>query len=312
MTTRSVRRADLADSASEGSSSSDENASLNAELRAKLQARLASSLNLGEFLQAPITAPAAAEKKEQPQSGRPDEQQQEDRQESEPPTDVEAGTAEGHGQGADAEEAFEFRLFHTAQSPAKIVLPTDETEGGGPAGEGGMVRRRPLSYYIAHAPTPAQRAEIASAAVSGEDVLRRAQQRWWGMEMPWKVTQVTVQTKVKGGRSVSVSFPTTTAGGVPQGVESERKKPNRRPGKKKRIALRMKAREAQRKAEEEEKARLTKEEAIREKKKKLNRQKNQKRRAKAKEAKLANKATESENGEGQTGDHDASSDTSDT
>ncbi|ROT43190.1 hypothetical protein SODALDRAFT_33158 [Sodiomyces alkalinus F11] len=282
-----VRREDLADSASDESSSGDENDSPHAELRAKLHARLASALNLGEFLQAPITAPASAANEER--HGQDSES---------------SAAQEGHD-AEDAEEAFEFRLFGTAQPPVKIVIPTDEMEGG-PGGEGGMLRRRPVSYYLAHAPTPAQQAEFATAAVSGEDVLRRAQQRWWGMEMPWKVTHITAQTKTKGGRTVSVSFSPATANGASQGTEKERKKPNRRPGKKKRIAMRVKAREAQRRAEEEQKSKLTKEEAMREKKKKLNRQKNQKRRAKAKEAKMVNKST-SEMGEGETRDQDASS-----
>ncbi|KAL2760519.1 hypothetical protein ACRALDRAFT_1059696 [Sodiomyces alcalophilus JCM 7366] len=159
---------------------------------------------------------------------------------------------------------------------------------GGPGREGGMSRRRPLSYYIAHPPTPTQQAEFAFAAVSGEDVLHRAQQRWWGVEMPWKVTHITVQAKAGGGG--------------PQGTEKDGKNPNRRPGKKKRIAMRAKAREAQRRAGEEEKAKLTKEEALREKRIRLNRQKNQKRRAKAKEAKAADKTTESEKGGGQARD----------
>ncbi|KAF3359328.1 hypothetical protein VdG1_02351 [Verticillium dahliae VDG1] len=61
----------------------------------------------------------------------------------------------------------------------------------------------------------------------------------------------------------------------------------KRPGQKKRLAMRTREREAKKKAEEAEKLKTSKEEQLREKKKRLNRQRKLKRRAKAKEERAA-------------------------
>ncbi|KAK2742138.1 hypothetical protein CKAH01_01565 [Colletotrichum kahawae] len=186
---------------------------------------------------------------------------------------------------ADEPEEFEFRLFSTA--PATKIALVDEDERA-MEGDGDMVRKRPLSYYIAEEASAAAKEEFAAAAVSGEDVLERAKQRWWGMEMPWRVTTIPGKTKK-----------------TEQGGEDEEAARRRRPGKKKRIALRMKEREKKKKAEEAVQAKVGKEEALKEKKKRLNRAKKLRERAKAKEAKAAG-------GGGGDGEADESGDSSDS
>lgn len=128
-----------------------------------------------------------------------------------------------------------------------------------------------------------QKQEYAYAAVSGEQVFERSHDRAWGLELPWKVTTITVTRKAKPGEE----------------AEDGASKSKRRPGKKQRISLRKRS-----KAKEERKVveaqRLTeKEEHIKDKKKRLNRLKKLRKRAKAREQKQAGK------GEGGDSDDDS-------
>ncbi|EGY17777.1 hypothetical protein VD0002_g7816 [Verticillium dahliae] len=251
-----VRREDLLDSASDGSDV-DEDDQHHAALRARLEAQLASA-----FTFAPIDTPSsarapapAADQDSDGEAHRGQEKQQRQQEEEE-------------------EEEFEFRLFSSAKPAAKVILPDDDE--GAPRGEGAMLRRRPLRYYLAEPLTDAQRAEVEFAAVSAEDVFERAARRCWGMEMPWRVTHIDgaagAGTKKKAASSAT-------------GLREDGKR--KRPGQKKRLAMRTREREAKKKAEEAEKLKTSKEEQLREKKKRLNRQRKLKRRAKAKEERAA-------------------------
>ncbi|KAM0285973.1 hypothetical protein ACHAQH_001162 [Verticillium albo-atrum] len=247
-----VRREDLVDSASDASSANEDDQH-HAALRARLESQLASA-----FTFAPVDPPPAARKlpvatKETPESETQPGQQQ-------PP--------EG-----DDEQEFEFRLFSSTKPAAKVILPDDDE--GAPRGEGAMLRRRPLRYYLAEALTDAQRAEVEFAAVSAEDVFKRAARRCWGMEMPWRVTHI--EAKATAAKRTTASLTT--------GLREDGKR--KRPGQKKRLAMRMKEREAKKKAEEAENLKASKEEQLKEKKKRLNRQRKLKRRAKAKEERAA-------------------------
>ncbi|KAM0335816.1 hypothetical protein ACHAQA_000866 [Verticillium albo-atrum] len=236
-----VRREDLAHAGSDAASTDNEDDQLHAALRAKLQAQLASTLTF-----APLDAPKAATQET-------------------PATDAQEGDQQHD------EEEFEFRLFSSAKPAAKVVLPDDDE--GAPR-EGAMLRRRPLRYYITEELTAQQRAEIEFAAVSADDVLAGAARRWWGMEMPWRVTHVEVKGK-----------PAAKKGTAAAGLREDGKR--KRPGQKKRLALRTREREGKRKAEEAERLKASKEEQLKEKKKRLNRQRKLKRRAKAKEERAA-------------------------
>ncbi|KAK1989350.1 hypothetical protein LZ30DRAFT_744397 [Colletotrichum cereale] len=245
-----VRREDLDVSSEDEASAHDEQQ--DAELLAKLHARMAGMLDLSGIDQAP--AKTAAD-------------------EDAPMTD-------------DGPEEFEFRLFTTTDPATKIAL-VDEDERA-LLGDGAMLRARPLSYYIAGEPTAEARAELAEAAVSGDEVLARARQRWWGMEMPWRVTRVL-------GASGAAAAANPGKGEEGGDAEAARR---RRPGKKKRVALRARERERKKKAEDQERAKMGKEEALKEKKKRLNRLKKLRKRAKAKDGKKGDDGDAGGGGEG--------------
>ncbi|EQB51610.1 hypothetical protein CGLO_08831 [Colletotrichum gloeosporioides Cg-14] len=219
-----VRRQDLQSDSEDEAPVRDEQQ--DAELLAKLHARMAGMIDLGSLEQPSPT----------PKKNAADKTTEEE--------DAAMGDAAAD-EPAEPEE-FEFRLFSTA--PATKIALVDEDERA-MEGDGDMVRKRPLSYYVAEEASAAAKEEFAAAAVSGEDVLERAKQR----------------------------------GGEDEEAAARR----RRPGKKKRIALRMKEREKKKKAEEAAQAKMGKEEALKEKKKRLNRAKKLRKRAKAKEAKAA-------------------------
>ncbi|OLN81385.1 hypothetical protein CCHL11_10161 [Colletotrichum chlorophyti] len=241
-----VRRDEL-DSESENEAAAHDERQ-DAELLAKLHARMAGMLDLGNMEET-----TTATSKEGKAGTKPDDQSE--------------------GMDVDKEpEEFEFRLFTTTDPATKIAL-VDEDELA-LMGDGDIVRPRPLAHYIAGEPTPEAKAEFEFAAVSGEDVLRRAGQRWWGMEMPWRVVRAEAPPPRKGKGA---------AEGEGEGAGAAAKR--RRPGKKKRVALRMKERDRKKKAEEQEKAKMGKEEALKEKKKRLNRLKKLRKRAKAKQGK---------------------------
>ncbi|KAK5658502.1 hypothetical protein OQA88_1894 [Cercophora sp. LCS_1] len=182
------------------------------------------------------------------------------------------------------QEEFEFRLFSTLE-PSKIVLvnPEDEKHNGPP------ISVRPISFYVRGELSPEERERFEHAAVNANQILAEAKKRAWGLEVPWRVTRIIVRGKQQT-RS--------------DGKDGETKG-RKRPGKKRRIAIRIKTKAAREKAEAEEKQKMTKEEHLREKKKRLNRAKQIKRRQKAKEQKMA--ATMGEgggdgNGEGVSSD----------
>jgi hypothetical protein len=183
-----------------------------------------------------------------------------------------AGDANEDGQ---EEEGFEFRLFNTAGPITKVVL---EDDTAALKGEGGFVRpARPMSYYVATSLSTQQKQQHLNAAVSGEDVLLRSQQPSWGLQLPWKVTKISsVVRRAKG-----------SGGQAGEDDADETAKQQRRPGKKRRIALRNKVRVRRDKLEALETQKLDKEEHIKDKKKRLNRLKKLRRRAKDKEKKKA-------------------------
>ena len=175
---------------------------------------------------------------------------------------------------ADEDEAeddgFEFRLFNSSEAAPKIVLE-DESE---PQGEGGLVAGRPHSSYLV-AEVPARlKMQYDYAAVSGEDIMARSSQRFWGQELPWKVR--------------NVSMVRTADGKVDDKVASDddglaRRK---RPGKKRRIALRTKERAQKERREAAAKRGTEKEDHLKDKKKRMNRLKKLRRRAKDREKKM--------------------------
>lgn len=264
-----MRRDELYGSSSDGGDQ-DEQGVGDAEERAKLNERLSSLLGLD--LSAPASAPA-------PKQG-PD-----------------AADAHDHERPEDQEgrhdEEFEFRLFSGpagTSAPAKVVLDASDDEDA-PKGDGAFVQpERPQSYYLAEEATPDQRERYCYAAVTAEDIAAGARKRAWGLERPWRVVKISLSSSA--ARSSTAGSET---GAMVTGQDNTEDGPKRkRPGKKRRIAVRIKARAEKEKREAEkarreaaEKQRVSKEEHLLEKKKRLNREKKLKRRAKEKEKKLA-------------------------
>lgn len=272
-----VRREELycGSSSEDGSARSETEAVEDAELRAKLNARLSSLLGLdlppspAEEQQSTAIAVAAHDE-----------------------TAVNAAEMP-------QEEEFEFRLFSTSASktaaPAKVVLAASDDEDAD-LGEGGFtVPTRPVSYYVVGEPSAEELKRYQQAATTGEDILLGARKRAWGLERPWKVVGITVPHKTLKELGVAKPLSSQTGGGGDNVIEKKRK----RPGKKRRIAVRIKIKAEKDKQEKEAELKMSKEEHLKEKKKRLNRERKLKRRAKEREKKQATKGEEGEGGDGQ-------------
>lgn len=265
-----MRRDELYGSSSDAEGHSQADAEEDAEVRAKLNERLSSLLGLD------LSSAAQPSGSEQPVdlspqvAGADEEEQHEDK----------------------AEEEFEFRLFSTsskAAAPVKVVLAASDDEDAD-LGEGAFtVPERPSSYYFAGEPTPEQLQMFRQSAMAGDDIVLGARKRAWGLERPWRIIRI-------GGPAKSVKQPAvqgsvvraTTATSIVTAEGDHQKR--KRPGKKRRIATRIKAKAEKEKREAAEKQKMTKEEHLKEKKKRLNREKKLKRRAKEREQKLAGKS----------------------
>ncbi|KAK3685503.1 hypothetical protein B0T22DRAFT_465835 [Podospora appendiculata] len=274
-----VRREDLYDSDHVRDSSPDENEA-EAETKARLlNARLSALLSLN--LDAPILMAADGDDHAAAAAAA-----------AAPPPD------ESADQPDEAPE-FEFRLFSTSSVSQKVVLAPLEDKHV----QAEIVSQRPLSYYLRGDLTPQERERFQYAAVSGRDVMQWAHQRAWGLEVPWRVTKITLSSPRQTGGDKARK---KTATGPPA-QDSAMAGAKKRPGKKRRIALRVKE-----KAEKEAAAtlamkRMTKEEHLKEKKKRLNREKKLKRRKKEKEKKLGGGSAAAADG----GDHQSESDDND-
>uniref|UniRef100_A0A8H7TSX6 Uncharacterized protein n=1 Tax=Bionectria ochroleuca TaxID=29856 RepID=A0A8H7TSX6_BIOOC len=208
-----------------------------------------------------------AETETQPQPGR---------SQSNPGEDSDAQIEDGNGE-------LEFCLFGGAGAvPTKVVLEDDSESDG----EGGLVPTRPYSFYFPGRPSRKLQKEYDFSAVSGQDILERSRQRCWGMEYPWKVTHITATRK--GGPAARAS------------KENEDSNKRKRPGKKQRIALRVKAKERAAEAEAASKQAAEKDEQVKDKKKRMNRLKKLRKRAKEKEKKNAARGAGGEDGAGES------------
>lgn len=180
-------------------------------------------------------------------------------------------------------DEFEFQLFSTSAPTTKVVLEDENL------GDGALIRKRPESYYLVTRIPEEQRLRYAFAAVTGDEVLERAKARSWGLELPWKVVHATHNAKLHTLMEESCTKNSSKGRG--------------RPGKKKRIAMRTKARAEAEKSKELNAKLAEKEEHMKDKKKRLNRAKKLRRRAKAKEQKGGG---DGGGGEDDTGDSDDS------
>jgi hypothetical protein len=181
--------------------------------------------------------------------------------------------AQSTGHEDEEEQEFDFRLFSTA-TDTKIILKEEEI------GEGDFtIRNRNRSYYFTGAIGDERKAQFASAAISGEDVLKGKDTRYWGLEVPWRVKVLRV---VHGGQKTVENHRLRDAA---NGNPEEKKK---KPGKKRRIILRERMKKKQAREEAKKKEKESKEEAEREKRTRRNREKKVKRKAKEKAMKVSN------------------------
>ncbi|KAI0471943.1 hypothetical protein GGR56DRAFT_656224 [Xylariaceae sp. FL0804] len=189
-----------------------------------------------------------------------------------------SGEPAGAVDGGQPEEEFVFRLFRDEEPSHTIVIARDDQalEGDGAF----VVPKRPRSYYVADEPPPDLARQFRMAAVSAEYLLQDAKKRRWGLEKPWRVMSLSsgVDRVSKASLSSGVSGDTEE-----QGAAVKRK----RPGKKRRIVLRIREKAREEREEAAKQKSLDKEQHLKDKKKRLNREKKLKRRAKAREQKQA-------------------------
>ncbi|KAM0558541.1 hypothetical protein ACHAPJ_004736 [Fusarium lateritium] len=262
-----VRREDLNGSDNGAENESDDDIQ-DAELRAKLNAQIARSLGLDDSYAEQYSDVVM--------------------EDSHPTGSKESGDDDIAGAEPaedDHEEEFAFRLFSKAPPTQKVVLEEDT----GPTGDGTFVSGRPLSYYVVTNVPAQQRQEYAIAAMSGDQVLAKSHDRFWGLELPWKVTTITVTRKATPGDK----------------TEEDATKGKRRPGKKQRISLRKRAKAKEEKEAADAQKMAKKEEHIKDKKKRMNRLKKLRKRAKAREQKQgANGGGDDEDSDGDSAGSD--------
>lgn len=216
-----------------------------------------------------------------------------------PPPHLESDTPEPAADAAEdpeADQEYAFALFANDKSDAAAahtIILNNEDEDLGP---GSILRPRALSYFFAEKAEGRRKEELKYAAVSGEEVLRRREQRAWGLEVGWRVQVVRASISRKAMSKKSSNI-TTGADADCKGagdVVGRKKKP----GKKHRILLRQERRKIQAAEEAKRKQMEIKGEAENEKRIRLNREKKLKRRAKEKAEKA--KKAESQGGDGTT------------
>lgn len=242
----------------DGSSWSDSGDDINPDLQAQLNAQIARSLGLN--VHEPVQTVGKSDPKDHTST-----------------TDSANPAQDSHKEQGDENSdddlgEFEFRLFSAPDAPSKVVLEDEQA----PLGEGALENQRPLSHYLVRDVSESKKREYLAAAVSGEDIVERSMWRSWGMEMPWKVTRILVAKKSKRDEGERMQ-------GVVEGGEDVKKR--RRPGKKTRIAVRMKVKAGKERAEVDAKKAVDKEEHLKEKKKRMNRLKKLRKRAKKKAGK---------------------------
>ncbi|KAK9366570.1 hypothetical protein V1509DRAFT_673295 [Lipomyces kononenkoae] len=94
-------------------------------------------------------------------------------------------------------DEFEFNLFST---PTKIVR-IEETPIGPPESAKAepvaplvVHNKRPDSYYYSDHKDESRRQQVASCAISGEDIISQSATAWPGMQMPWRVIHIPLPT----------------------------------------------------------------------------------------------------------------------
>ncbi|KAL8754015.1 MAG: hypothetical protein Q9199_004629 [Rusavskia elegans] len=175
------------------------------------------------------------------------------------------------------EEAYEFQLFSqksrpsaiSTPQPPKVLLRSPSPE----AKEPGFVRpARSQDSYFTGAVSPEAQRRFRDVAIEGERVITESQTVWPGSQLRWRLTTLTLPS-YKQARRYSNSLDT---------AQAEKRK---RPGKKRRIAVRTKTQARKRREEVVQIAEAEKAAFLTEKRSRRNREKKLKRREKARSQK---------------------------
>jgi len=181
----------------------------------------------------------------------------------------------------DEQPEFEFRLFASSKGPATKVVLTTAQDDLIANSAGTVVSERPLSCYLRGDLSAEERERFLLAAVSGSEVIKRSKERAPGLELPWKLTRISMSAAEIKPLLEAEKARLTGAAERLKDLEGRRK----RPGKKGRVVLRKREKVTKEKEAADAKLKMTKEEHLKEKKKRLNREKKLKRRVKEKEKK---------------------------
>ena len=148
-----------------------------------------------------------------------------------------------------------------------------------------------MGYYVVGRAEGERKLGFELAALSGDDVLRMAKRRAWGLEVPWRVKIVNRTGKRKEDVGRGENLTKKEKGHVGCGVEeADEVGGKKRPGKKRRIVLRERKKRLETLAKQTRKEMDAKEEAEREKRTRRNREKKVKRRLKEKAKKAGDRA----------------------
>ncbi|KAI9838453.1 MAG: hypothetical protein M1837_002475 [Sclerophora amabilis] len=148
-------------------------------------------------------------------------------------------------------------------SHRKVVLgsPTPENRESG-----FLVPERPNDHYFVGPSSKKRRAEIASVALTGEEVMGLSERKNPGLTFSWRVTTVTIKPSSK----------------IRLATDSQHSEGRRRPGKKRRIILRKRVSEQQKRQQQQNLTQAEKTTAEREKRTRRNREKKVKKKEKEK------------------------------
>lgn len=158
----------------------------------------------------------------------------------------------------------------------RIVLGEEDDE---PSGGGGfVVPNRSPAYFLTGELSQEKRKEFELSAVSGDDVRKWLGVRFIAWEKPWKVSSL----KVIGKKAAKGIVDPKTITDQLELIDPAEKRGRARPGKKRRIILRKKKKNAEEAKQKREREAKDKEDAEREKRTRRNREKKVKRKAKEK------------------------------
>ncbi|KAM0713532.1 hypothetical protein Q7P37_010494 [Cladosporium fusiforme] len=213
--------------------------------------------------------------------------------------DVQMNDAPQEPAAVDDDEEMAFQLFAPSKPATKDAQPEAEQSvqkirirsPSVDLADAGFLRpNRPQSYYFAEPANGEEKAELAAAALSGEQILKLSTLPRPGCAYNWKVLHIP-------SSQVSRAARLQTPAGFSKLGQLEAPTKRKRAGKKLRIKMRTKAAASKAKQEAAQKTKEAKEEAEKEKRTRRNREKKVKRKAKEKAKKAEGGGDAAQEGE---------------